>query len=151
MKRIVILMLVMTTTAAFAQRPNHGRNGQKKAQMAQLMEELSAQQLAELETKKLTLALDLNDAQQTQMLAVQTEIAQDRKAAHARMKALKESDEIKKPTAEEKFQKMSEGLDKKIEIKQQIKQILTADQYKKWEKMQHHKKQSRKAHRGKRR
>ena len=98
MKRIVILMLVMTTTAAFAQRPNHGRNGQKKAQMAQLMEELSAQQLAELETKKLTLALDLNDAQQTQMLAVQTEIAQDRKAAHTKMKALKESDEIKKPT-----------------------------------------------------
>ena len=135
MKKFAILLLVMTTTAAFAQRPNHGRQGPRHAQMAQLFEEFSAEQIAELETKKLTLALDLNESQQTQMLAVQTEIAQDKKAAHAKMQELKESEEIKKPTAEERFERMNEGLDKKIAIKQQIKQILTADQYEKWEKM----------------
>ena len=139
MKKLVIIALIMTTTAAFAQRPDRGRHGHQKDQMAQLMEDFSAEQLAQLETKKLTLALDLNESQQAQMLEVQSTIAEDRKAAHAKMKALKESDEYKKPTADEKFAKMDEALSKKIEVKKQIKQILTTDQYEKWEKMNHQK------------
>lgn len=143
-------MLVMTTSVAMAQRSNHDRRGHHDGHMAQLMEEFSAQQIAQLETKKLVLALDLSELQQSQMLEVQSQIAEDRKAAHAEMKALKESDQIKKPTTEEKFAKMDQALTKKIEVKQQIKQILNEEQYEKWEQMHHQKRRSNKVRRGKR-
>lgn len=154
MKKFVILVLVMTSSLAIAQRPNEGRHhrhGPQKGPMAELMQEFTAEQIAQLETKKLTLVLDLNQSQQSQMLALQTEIAADKKAKHAERKALKESYEIKKPTSEEVFAKMDEALSKKIEVKQKVKQILNNDQYERWQQMHHQKKKARKAHRGKRR
>ncbi|MDC7997525.1 hypothetical protein [Gilvibacter sediminis] len=149
MKNILILMLALTTSAAFAQRGHRGPNPQHGPQ-AEMLKDFSAEQLAQLETKKLTLALDLDADQQLAMLEVQTKIAQDKKAMMEAAKARKEADEIKKLTSEQRFEKMDAALDKKIAIKAEIKSILNADQYEKWEKMQHEKKRGRKGRHAKR-
>lgn len=149
MKKILILMLALTSSVAFAQ---HGGRGYHKqdGHRAELLKELSVEQLAQLETKKLTLALDLNAAQQQEMLKVQTTIAQDKKAMFAEREARKAANETQKLTADQRFEKMDAALDKKIAIKTEIKAILSAQQFEKWERMQHHKKGRKKGRQGRR-
>lgn len=149
MKKILILMLALTSSVAFAQhggRGHHRQGGDK----AELLKELSVEQLAQLETKKLTLALDLNAAQQQEMLKVQTTIAQDKKAMLAEREARKAANETQKLTPDQRFEKMDATLDKKIAIKSEIKAILSAQQFEKWERMQHHRKGRKKGRQGRR-
>lgn len=149
MKKILILMLALTSSVAFAQhggRGHHRQGGDK----AELLKELSVEQLAQLETKKLTLALDLNAAQQQEMLKVQTTIAQDKKAMLAEREARKAANETQKLTPDQRFEKMDAALDKKIAIKSEIKAILSDQQFEKWERMQHQRKGRKKGRQGRR-
>jgi hypothetical protein len=149
MKKILILMLALTSSVAFAQhggRGHHRQGGDK----AELLKELSVEQLAQLETKKLTLALDLNATQQQEMLKVQTTIAQDKKAMLAEREARKAANETQKLTPDQRFEQMDAALDKKIAIKSEIKAILSAQQFEKWERMQHHRKGRKKGRQGRR-
>ncbi|ARV12530.1 hypothetical protein BTO09_09320 [Gilvibacter sp. SZ-19] len=149
MKKILILMLALTSSVAFAQ---HGGRGHHKqdGHRAELLKELSADQLAQLETKKLTLALDLNAAQQQEMLKVQTTIAQDKKAMLAEREARKAANETQKLTPDQRFEQMDAALDKKIAIKSEIKAILSDQQFEKWQRMQHHRKGRKKGRQGRR-
>ncbi|MDP5061887.1 MAG: hypothetical protein NWP64_08215 [Maribacter sp.] len=131
MKKILMAILVMATISATAQDQNKGKRGD--------MKDLSPDQVASLQTKKMTLALDLNESQQAKVKTILTKDATARKAKMEERKASK--DEGKKiMTSEEKYAKQNERLDYQIARKEEMKSILTADQFEKWEKMNHRKK-----------
>ncbi|AZQ60414.1 hypothetical protein EJ994_16990 [Maribacter sp. MJ134] len=138
MKKIVCAMLVMASITVAAQRDEmRGRENS--------MKDLTTEQIATLQTKKMTLSLDLNEEQQKKMKSLITNHVAARKAKMEAQKAKKESRE--KPTAEEKYAMQMERLDAKIVQKREIKALLTEAQYSKWEKMQHRKGKHRKGER----
>jgi len=141
MKKLFVVALLILSGSVFAQRPMH-REAKKQHHKKEFMKDLSAEQLTTLKTKKMTLALDLNKGQQNKMYDLNLVGAKDRKQKmEARKKAMKKG-EGKKPklTSEEKFQRMNTQLDKKIALKNKLKSILTAEQFKKWERLQKHSK-----------
>ena len=96
-------------------------------------EPLKPEQRAELQVKKMTLALDLNDKQQKDLKELFIAKGKEREAARAQMKAKKEAGA--KMTADERFAMQSKRLDEQIAMKKELKKILTADQYAKLEVM----------------
>lgn len=132
MKKILMAILVMATISVTAQDHNmKGKRGDLK--------DLSPEQVATLQTKKMTLALDLNESQQAKIKTILTEDATARKAKIEERKASKE-DGKKVLTAEEKYAMQNERLDHQIARKEQMKSILNTDQYEKWVKMDGRKK-----------
>lgn len=141
MKKVAIVLMLMVGMTAMAQKgPRGGDQG---------MKDLSAEQMATLQTKKMTLALDLSKAQQEKIMALQLEKAKARKAKMEERKAAKEDADRKKSTSEERYAMQNERLDQMIAQKAEMKKILSADQYTKWEKM-HHGKGKHKRGKGKR-
>jgi len=141
MKKIIIGCMLLATVGVMAQRgEGHDRAG---------MKDLSAEQIGELQSKKATLALDLNDSQQAQMKALFIEEAKMRKTKMEERKAARESGESKKLTADERYEKANERLDHQIAKKEAVKNILNDEQFEKWKKMQHRKgKHSKGKHKG---
>jgi hypothetical protein len=130
MKKIVCAMLVMASITVAAQRDEmRGRENS--------MKDLTTEQIATLQTKKMTLSLDLNEEQQKKMKSLITTHVAARKAKMEAQKVKKENRE--KPTAEEKYAMQMERLDAKIAQKREIKALLTEAQYSKWEQMQRRK------------
>ena len=121
MKTFFAIVLIMTGVTGFSQH-KHDRMG---------MKDMTPEQVANLETKKMTLALDLTEKQQGQIQQINLEKAIDRKA---RMEERKERGDAK-PDADERYALMNERLDKQIAMKEQMKDILDKDQYDKWEKL----------------
>ncbi|MDX1364435.1 MAG: DUF4890 domain-containing protein [Arenibacter latericius] len=122
MKKLIFTVLLMIGFTAFAQ--NDHRKG---------MMDMSPEQVATLQTKKMTLALGLNDAQQAQIQKLNVENATLRMEKMKEMRAKKESGEMKKLTSEERYALRSERLDHQIAQNQQLQKILTKDQFEKWE------------------
>lgn len=131
MKKAIVLLLCMFGLNATAQKQE---NRERTA-----MNDLTAEQIATLQTKKMTLALDLTQDQQSKIQAINLEKAKARKEKMEARKAAKESGEARKPTAEERYAMQNERLDQMIAHKAEIKNILSDEQYKKWEKMAHRK------------
>lgn len=139
MKKLIMAILVMAGISATAQ--NHNMKGNRDA-----MKDLTPEQIATLQTKKMTLTLDLNESQQSKMKSILTEGAKMRKSKMEDFKTRKE--EGKKMTAEERYSMQNERLDHQIARKKEMKSLLTDEQYLKWEKMNHRKKMKSKGKRG---
>ncbi len=127
MKKVIVVLLCMASMSAIAQR---GERHQGSA-----MNDMTPEQTATLKTKKMTLALDLTDVQQKQIQTLNLENAKTRKAAMEKRKALKENGDTKKPTSDEHYAMKNERLDRMIAQKAEMKDILSQEQYDKWEKM----------------
>ncbi|WP_299549416.1 hypothetical protein [Seonamhaeicola sp.] len=132
MKRLILIALAFVSVQAFAQ-PNQG---QKNKERAHKMHNLSPEEAATLQTKKLTLHLDLNEKQQAEVKAILLANATARKAKMEEMKAKKESGELQKPTKEQRLEMANARLDHQIAMKAKMKKILNEEQYAKWEKVQ---------------
>ena len=118
MKALFAAVLLMTGLAGFSQRgPAH-----------EGMKNMSPEQVATLETKKMTLALDLTEKQQQEIQAIHIEKAADRQS---RMEERKNRDA--KPDNDERFELINDRLDRQIAMKDQMRDILTKDQFEKWE------------------
>ncbi len=128
MKKLAILALALITFQANAQDKKEVKKERKEKMM-----QLEPQEMAELQTKKMTLHLDLTEAQQKKVMALNLEQAKQRKAAKEKRKESKEKG--KKPTKEERLAFENKKLDAQIENKKQMKSILNEEQYKKWETM----------------
>lgn len=120
MKKLLIIALALITIQVSAQ-----ERGERKGKHA----DFTPEETAQLQTKKMTLALDLSEAQQREIGAINLENAKVRKG---KMEARKNSDT--KPSKEERFKMKNEMLDAQIANKQKMKSILNAEQYAKWEK-----------------
>lgn len=136
MKRLALLVLAFFALQATAQERQRG----------QKMKDYSAEEIATLQTKKMTLHLDLTKAQQAKIQKINLENATKRKAMMEARKAKKESGNTEKPSKEERYAMMNAKLDHQIAMKAKMKAILNADQYAKWEKAQ-----ARKMHKAKHR
>jgi hypothetical protein len=149
MKKIASLAVVaLFTISTFAQEQH--RQERKRGHQRS---EFTVDQIAELQTKRMTLQLDLTQQQQEQILEInKTKVAEHKQKKEAR-KATKEAD--KAPTSDEVFKIQSERLDKMIAHKAEMKEILNSEQYDKWEKTSkrraHHMKKKRTKQRKERR
>ncbi|MBD3662091.1 MAG: hypothetical protein HUJ11_08040 [Arenibacter algicola] len=137
MKKIVVLIVLMAGITAMAQKPERERGHRGD------MKDMSLEQIATLQTKQMTLALDLSDAQQNEIQSINLENAVKRSEKMDEMKARKESGEAKKLTSEERYAMKTAMLDHQIAQKEKMKKILNKEQYEKWEKM----KKNREGHR----
>lgn len=127
MKKLFIVALLVVGMTSFAQ--------ERKARPERVqMEQMTPEQRNQLHLKKMTLELDLNASQQKEMSKIIAEQSAKREARMAERKASKDS--VKKQlTADELFAKKSKMLDEQIVMKERMKKILSADQYKKWDDM----------------
>ncbi len=120
-KLITILVLSIGLTAMAQSKKGH---------------DYTPEQMATLSSKKMTLALDLNKDQETKIYKMNLESFKERKAKMEERKKNKEDGERKELTSDERFERESKMLDKKIDKMRKLKSILSKEQYEKWEKIQ---------------
>ena len=130
MKKVILLVALVAGFTAMAQKGERGHKGDFK--------NMSTEQMATLQTKQMTLDLDLTAAQQSKIQALNLENATKRKAQMAKRKAQKDATERPKLTSDEQYAMRKERLDAAIAHKSELKKILSTEQYEKWE--MHHKK-----------
>ena len=135
MKKIVFILLALIALKVTAQEKNERPNRERGEKMERY-QGFSPEEMATLQTKKMTLHLDLNESQQKEIKKLNLENAAERKARMEAHKAQKESGNMEKPSKEARLEMMNERLDHQIETKAKMKKILNDDQFAKWEKSQ---------------
>ena len=124
MKKLIgIAMIVMLISI--------NMNAQRTNKQQRKGSDFTAEQMATLRVKKMTLELDLNSTQQKEIYAIEKTNAEDRTKNRAEMKANKEQDV--KLSSDQKFEMQKNRLDKMILHKTAMKTILSKDQFTKWE------------------
>ena len=126
MRNTLFICSLLICFTAFAQHPEKGRQNRSKQNVER--PDYTPEQIAELKTKKLTLLLDLSEAQQQKVSQLELEAARERKSR------TEEREGREKLSDEERFNRHSERLDKQIAHKNSMKSILNKEQYEKWEK-----------------
>ena len=128
MKKVLILALAFATIQITAQQQTKKEG---KGRMHKY-ENMTAEEAATLQTKKMTLALDLNEDQQKKVQKINLENAKQRKATMEAHRSMKESEAFDNLSDEQKLELKNARLDKQIARKKQMKEVLTEEQYKKW-------------------
>ena len=118
MKTLVYLALALTTLSGWSQ-PVRGSHDNRNA-MKEKLAELSPEQLADLKTKKMTLQLDLDEKHLNQIQNRRQEIENGKKP--------------KDMTADELYAFKSQQLDRQLAAKDQLRSILSEEQFDKLEK-----------------
>lgn len=121
MKKTIFILLMAVTFASFAQQ--HNRNMRMRA-------DFNPEQQAILKTKQMVLLLDLNEAQQKQMLDLNKKWAIEKSNQRDSFQKMN-TDEI---SSTDRFNHMNTILDRKIEHQNEMKKILNQDQYDTWKK-----------------
>lgn len=114
MKKLIFIAIAFITVQAFAQ--DRERGGRKDR--AEQMQNLSAEDLAALGTKKMTRDLDLNETQQTKVKKMLLEEATFRKEKMKEREALKAIVEAQRPSKEERLKMKNEIYSKRCPIHQ---------------------------------
>ncbi|MBO0355424.1 hypothetical protein J0656_15490 [Muricauda ruestringensis] len=125
----------MPTTVSMAAQRHDGPKMRKGHKM-----DMTAEQMATLQTKHMTLALDLTEDQQNQIYKINLEKAQFGKEKWAEVKAARESGEWEKTTPEERFEMQNARLDRQIAMQEKMRTILDTEQYETWKKFSNRKK-----------
>lgn len=134
MKKLILAILTLFTLHSYAQEHSETKRERKEARMEQV-KHMSAEDIASIKSKKMTLQLDLTDQQQQEVYNLILANAEKRKALKAERKAAKE--EQTKLTSEEKITLKKAKLDEQIQMKRELKKILTDEQYAKFEELGH--------------
>jgi protein CpxP len=124
MKKVIVAALLVVGITAFAQEKEGRRAGREK---------LTSEQKVDLQVKKLTKDLDLNEKQANEVRALVTKEVAKREAKRSEMQELKT-----KKREEMKAQRKAE----QAAVSTDMKKILTAEQYAKWEKNREERKES---------
>ena len=123
MKKLFVLALLLVGTTLIAQERNRKQYGNQ-------MEQFTPEQQSQLMLKKMTLELDLNDAQQKEMSTIISDNIAKKEAHKAEMIARKEKGV--KPTNDERFTMQMKMLDEQIANKKRMEKILNPKQFEKW-------------------
>lgn len=138
MKKIVSVLLLVFAVV-FTTDAQHKRKKMRK-------ERMTPEQHATLAVKKMTLHLELSDAQQRKIKPL---LLAQAKEKHAMLKKMKEAKDKKEQiSAEKKFKKASAHLDRQIAFQRKMKTILNAEQYEKFKKMHNARKRMMKRRKG---
>ncbi len=125
MRKIASVLILVFAFTLSSQAQKKGRRVQK--------DPMTVEQQTTLAIKKMTLALDLTDAQQRKIKPLLKKQIQERRDQFEKMKKLRE--EKKQLESKERFERMNQALDKKIAMKKEMKSILNNEQFEKFEKM----------------
>ena len=133
-----IILVALISLSTFAQ----------ETQRKQKRHDFTADQMAEIQTKKMTLHLDLTEKQQEQIFEINKINAAERKQKMQERKAIKHSE--KELSSEEIFANKSTRLDKMIAHKAEMKKVLNDEQFQKWSTSKKHRMHKMKKRAGKR-
>lgn len=127
----IVAILIMVSIFAIAQhRPTEKIEGYNKTMMFEMLT-LKPEEMAALQTKRLTFYLDLNENQQKSVKEIYLDVSKKR---IAKLKEIKELNQ--KPSEEFRFKLVNERLDMMIEVKSKLKNILSPEQLNAWVQMQ---------------
>ncbi len=130
MRKVILIAMVLVVIQVPAQDRQRGPHKQEHRERTQMFQDFSPEEIAALHTKRMTLELDLTQAQQNEIYRINLENVKTRKA---KMKAHKQKEKVaKEKSKEERLQHMNEKLDHQIAVKKKMKAILDAQQYEKW-------------------
>lgn len=129
MKKVLIITVLCVAFVGFSQQEKHA-DGERQS-----MRDMTPKQVATLHTKRLTLVLDLNTDQQAAIQKIQLDKAKARKSKMNKSKTKKEEDKRTALTADEKYNRINEHLDRKIAERGKMKQILSEEQFETWAKL----------------
>lgn len=127
MKQFVTLVLLAGTLMA---------HGQKHEKHRGPFHNMTAEQVATLHTKKMTLALDLSQIQQKEVMEITLEEVMRRKSKREEIEEQKENGTRTKPSSDERFEMLNERLEHKIAHHQKMKEVLNEEQYKTWKQLE---------------
>jgi hypothetical protein len=147
MKKLLVIALALFTLTGVAQEKRKHRADRKDG--SELRKQMTPSEIADLKAKKLTLTLDLTDAQQKKVHTIVLNQAKENETLRKERKAA-DVEKKEKPSKEEFVKMQNHRLDQQIEMKREMKTILTAEQYAKFEKMKFRKHKKR-GKRGKKR
>ena len=116
MKKVAFVLIALIAFNAQAQKGEHHKK-----------RDLTPEQMATMRTKQMTLAIDLSEAQQKDVLALNLKNAE---------KFSKSRGERKELTEEERYEMKNKMLDAQIANQRAMRKILNDDQYERWRKMQ---------------
>ncbi len=133
MKKILLIAIALISIKGIAQQ-NMGRLDRK--QIAQKMISLTPEESAGLQTKRMTLQLDLNDFQQKEIYKLNLHNANKRQDMMASNKAKRDNGHMERPSKEELLKMVNDRLDMQIATKIKMAFILNTEQRAKWEKVQ---------------
>ncbi|MDN3493813.1 hypothetical protein [Winogradskyella bathintestinalis] len=133
MNKLVIIAIAFATLSSFAQQKQPQKLDRENR--AELRKSMTPTEIADLKSKQLTLKLDLNDEQQKKVHQLILNGAEDKQSLRQDNKTEKD-DTRKKPSKDEMLKMKSQKLDMQIEMKREMKKILTEEQFAKFEKMQ---------------
>ncbi|PHR90397.1 MAG: hypothetical protein COA80_16350 [Leeuwenhoekiella sp.] len=139
MKKVAFILAVMMSCVVFAQRDGRGDRMKK-------MMEASPEQMADIQTKRLTLALVLDDKQQKAIYDLELAAAKERKAqwqkrAEQMKNSEKPSEEERAAMREARKDRYASMLDKQIAHQEKMQKILNEEQFDQWRKMKAKQKQ----------
>jgi len=130
---LIIASVILVVTISFAFKAK----SMKETHFAgprMILKDLSAEQLAEIETKRMTFYLDLTQKQAEQIHTINVENAQERKEM---MNTISEKiKNAEKPNANFIQKKIIAKIDKQIAIKTKLKEFFSEKQIEKWTEMQ---------------
>ncbi|MBF8150120.1 hypothetical protein ITJ86_09445 [Winogradskyella sp. F6397] len=131
MKKVLVIALALFTINGMAQKKKQTKD---KKDRSELRAQMTPNDIADLKSKNLTLKLDLTDGQQQKVHKLILDNATDRQHLRDKNKP-KEGEKREKPSQQEMVKRQNERLDAQIEMKREMKSILTEEQYAKFEKM----------------
>lgn len=122
----ILMMAIAVTFTANAQQNKNQKGPQNRP-------EFTVEQHTELALKQMTLGLDLSEKQQNQIKPILQAQAVQRKANMEKMKAARANKQ--RPSDDELFAMRNQQLDNQIAMKTKMKEVLTKEQFEKFEKM----------------
>jgi protein CpxP len=129
MRTILLFTAFLLSTLSYAQ-VEKTQKQERKTKMER-QESFTPEQQAELQVKKMILDLNLNSKQQEDVKKLLITQAKKRETFKNEIKTKKEKGE--KLSKDERFNLHNNRLDEKIAVKEEMKKILTDEQFKKWE------------------
>ena len=131
MKKLLVVALALFTLNGMAQEKDQTSHRKDRSE---LRKDMTPNDIADLKSKKLTLKLDLTDAQQKKVHAIFLKEAKANETLKQKHKTSK-GEKREKPSKEEFLKMQNARLDQQIEIKREMKTILNKEQYAKFEQM----------------
>jgi hypothetical protein len=143
MKKTMALCALLIGLSAGAQHRSHNpvRGSQHRT-------ELSAEQQATIQSKRMTLALGLNKQQQDQMAALLKTRLDARKELRARLKS--EADSAKEKDGASRYVAINDRLDRQIAFQENLKGILSESQFEQWRSLRENQRKERNRNKGSR-
>ncbi|WP_400081240.1 hypothetical protein [Winogradskyella sp. R77965] len=142
MKKLLVIALALFTLTGVAQERKKQRADRKGG--PELRKQMTPNEIADLKVKKLTLTLDLTDDQQEKVHSVILNQVKENESLRKERKTV-DGEKKEKPSKDDIVKMQNHRLDQQIEMKREMKTILTAEQYSKFEniKPRKHKKRAR--------